>query len=240
MHSGVPCHSVCSVVSSPCSRSITTERHGRRPLAARGTRRTKAERTRCGVVSRPRHSADRSLLLFVAVPPPSPFSIPRFAFRISPVYAPFYLALPSWHPEKKLRPLSPNDLQCFPSEDTAHPRTFRCRVGRGCDPDQNRHQRGSSPMNCLSKLKFDFPHIHSYPCPSAPIRGSKTFPAPHCAPRRPAVPCVICVLCGYLPIAFGPFGPLRPFPALATPFPALGNSIKPRKSMVQITSNNVR
>jgi hypothetical protein len=75
-------------------------------------------------------------------PPIRPFPLPslhisHFTLHTShftlpsQVYAPFYLALPSWHPEKKLRPLSPNDLQRFPPENAPHPRTFRCsrRVG---------------------------------------------------------------------------------------------------------------
>ena len=92
-------------------------------------------------------------------------------------------------------------------------------------------------MNFLSNLRLNFPHVHSYPRPSAPIRGSKIFPAPHGVSLRPAVHCVLCVLCGYLSLSVRP---LRPFPALAAPFPRLCNSLKPRKSMVQIASNNVQ
>ena len=89
----------------------------------------------CGEPSRPRHQPPPQFA-FPRYTHRSVFRVPHFPFRISPVYAPFYLALPSWHPEKKLRPLSPNDLQRFPPEYTAHPRTIRCRVGRGRHPER--------------------------------------------------------------------------------------------------------
>jgi hypothetical protein len=134
-----------------------------------------------------------------------------------------YLAIPSGHPRKKLRPLSPNDLQRFPSENTAHPRTFRCRVGRGCHPERNRHQRGSSPMNCPSNLKFNFPAV-------SPIGvHSCSF-----------------VVRSFLPLSFSSFWSLRSFwsltsfPALAPIFPRARKFHQTRKSMAQITSINVQ
>jgi hypothetical protein len=175
-------------------------------------------------------------LLLLAVPPPA--GSPAGTLNPEPlpkVYAPFYLALPFWHPEKKLRPLSPNDLQRFPPENTAHPRTFRCRVGSGRHPERNYHQRGSSPMNCPSNLKSTSPAftlIRVHPRPSA-IQY-----LPGISPRHFALSSSLRSLRSLrFPI---PFGPFRPFPVLPAPYPTRRNSIEPRKSMVQITSNNVQ
>jgi hypothetical protein len=65
-----------------------------------------------------------------------------------------YLAFPSWHPEKNSRPLSPNDLQRFPPENTAPPRPFRfqSRQGHGLprapriDPGVRHYRTGFLPF----------------------------------------------------------------------------------------------
>jgi hypothetical protein len=122
----------------------------------------------------------RSPLLFAVRPllpiPHSPFCVPHSAF-------PRYTHRSTWPsppgtPEKFFHPLSPNDLQRFPPENTAHPRTFRCRVGRGCHPERNRHQRGSSPMNANPPN----------PRPHIPARHLRPWPAQHALRPRTSVP----------------------------------------------------
>jgi hypothetical protein len=114
----------------------------------------------CGMFSRPCHSYDRRYpplfrcALQTRNPEPGTLlstpSVPVQPLTTShqplpQVYAPFYLALPSWHPRKNFRPLSPNDLQRFPPEYAAPPRTFRCIYIEAIyyrDPIPNRRRAG--------------------------------------------------------------------------------------------------
>jgi hypothetical protein len=178
------------------------------------------------------HSSDRrSPPLFCCT---RTLPIPRFAFRISPVYAPFYLALPSWHPQKNLRPLSPNDLQRFPPENTAPPRTFRCRVGRGLssrtEPPPTRtftHERQTAkPRPQLPpRPQFRGRLVPSRPRSSRPPRPTCPMPSPG---ARPCPSLLLSLNFLFRLRPFRRFGPLRPFPAHATPFlPSQKNPLNP-------------
>jgi hypothetical protein len=102
--------------------------------------------------------------------------------------------LPLAPPKFFSTPLPPTTYKFCPPSETPFPRTFRCRVGRGCHPERNRHQRGPSPMNCPSNLKFNFPAVSLIGVHSC----SSVVQILRAIPLRPAVPCVLCVLCGYL------------------------------------------
>jgi hypothetical protein len=192
---------------------------------------------------------------------------------------------PPGTPPKNFRPLSPNDLRRFPPDNTAHPRTFRCRVGRGCHPERNRHQQGPSPMN--AKPPNLRPRFQPSPC----FRGRlmPAHPRPCSCPTRPprpirptpslrARPCLSVLLSLNYVFSSGDFplsnlkseihfprslsywcslvsirGSVFPLPSslfvLSAPYvlsrpcgtlsPKPEDPIKSRKSMVQVTSNNV-